>query len=249
MSPEGYAKLVTAFARGSALPFHPGWHYNNLAHLLISCYQSHSRSRSVVDIDGISIAGQGHDLIYIYDLSGHSSISEPRLAISTTQQLDDYDDETRRKQPGGRLVFFQGYLPPRLINHLGAKFSIDPEFFFRHLDFPTIRSPSPGHFFMHSLPSIHPDIIRIRIPLIISCDHLRSMPDGSGEATPSRLREYCQKQMNEYLANVTKRVDVDPGEAMVRRFSVHDIYHFSIEQIVTIHLSRVSQSWTGMYYC
>lgn len=153
--------------------------------------------------------------------------------------LDGYNDETRRKQPSGRLLFMEGYPSPQWLNHLGSKFDIDPEFYFRHLEFDHIQK-TPTHFFMSSLPSVA-EIIRIRITSILSRNDFQFEP----EHTIADLRKTSEVHMDEYLNNLVKSLKVSLSESIVRRFSVHDKQHFSIEQMVTICVTHKSPGWTG----
>ncbi|KAL8939351.1 MAG: hypothetical protein Q9211_002781 [Gyalolechia sp. 1 TL-2023] len=164
------------------------------------------------------------------------------MGISSVQSLDEYDDETRRKQPSGRLLFIGGYPSPQWLNHIGSKFDIDPEFFFRHLEFDQLQM-TPIHFFMPSLPS-RAEIIRIRITSILSKDdfHFEQAHDITD------LRNSCKIHMKEYLENLVKSVNVSLSESIVRRFSVHDKQHFSIAQMVTICVTYESSGWIAFIW-
>jgi hypothetical protein len=135
----------------------------------------------------------------------------------------------------------RGYPSPQWLNHIGSKFDIDPEFFFRHLQFDQLqRTPThPTHFFMPSLPSVA-EIIPIRITSILS--DYSSQPD-----TIADLRRSCKEHMAEYLNNLTNSLKVSISEPIVRRFSVHDKQHFSIEQMITICVTynTSTQGWMG----
>lgn len=131
-TPELYARRILAFAkRSTAQSLYPGKHYSSLARLLVSPYQSFGEEGTV------QIAESSTGFIQFYDLDTNKS--DRKVVIPNVESLDDYDDETRRKQPSGRLLFMQSYPSPHWLNHIGSKFDIDSEFFFRHLEFDQLR--------------------------------------------------------------------------------------------------------------
>lgn len=227
-----YARRVLAFAKRSpADSLYPGKHYSSLARLLISPYQSFGEEGKV------RIAEGSTDFIQFYDLDTNKQ--HCKIPIPSVQSLDEYDDETRNKS-AGRLLFMQGYPSPRWLNHIGSKFDIDPEFFFRHLQFePSQRALT--HFFLSSLLSVA-EVIRIRITSILSRDCFQFQP----EHTITDLRSSCKAHMAEYLNNLVKSLKVSVSDSIVRKFSVHDKQHFSIEQMVTICVTHDPRGWIGM---
>jgi hypothetical protein len=231
-TPELYARRILAFAKRSAAhSLYPGKHYSSLARLLISPYQSFGEEGPV------QIAESSTGFIQFYDLDPNKK--GRKIDIPTVQSLDEYDDEKRRNQPSGRLLFMQGYPSPQWLNHIGSKFDIDPEFFCRHLEFEQLQR-APTHFFMSSLPSAG-EIIRIRMTSILSRDDFHFQPAH----TITDLRNSCKVHMAEYLNNLVKSLNVSVSESIVRRFSVHDKQHFSIEQMVTICVTYNTQGWMG----
>lgn len=185
----------------------------------------------------VEVTESSTNFIQFYDLDTNKSAS--KIVIPSVQSLDGYDDEMRRKQPSGRLLFMKGYPSPQWLNHLGSKFDIDPEFYFRHFEF-NHWPATPTHFFMSSLPSVA-EIIRIRITSILSRDQFYVEP----EHTVTDLRKSCKVHMDEYLNNLVRSLKVSISESIVRRFSVHDKQHFSIEQMITVCVTHKSPGWMG----
>lgn len=136
-------------------------------------------------------------------------------------------------------MFLQGFVSPLWLNHIGSKFAVDPEFYFRHLDFSSML-PSPEHSIMMSLPSIG-EIVRIRITSTISWNS----PHHPYPRSTKDLRSFCKRHMHEYINNLLNEKGVAPGDSIIRRFSVHDKSHFSIEQMVSVHINHDHPGWLG----
>jgi hypothetical protein len=62
----------------------------------------------------------------------------------------------------------------------------------------------------------------------------------------SDRRASCPPQMADYLKNLIKGRRVFLSDSIVRRFSVHDRQHFTIEQMVTISVTGSPQGWMDM---
>ena len=120
-------------------------------------------------------------------------------------------EKARRKQTRGRLLFLQGFVSPMWLNCLGSKFEVDPEFYFRHLDF-TSLFPSPHHFTRMSLPSMA-DIVRNHMVSILSWNGVNPLADSTAE-----LRSSCKTQMSRYLHNLVNEQEIIPGDSVVCRF-------------------------------
>ncbi|KUJ18841.1 uncharacterized protein LY89DRAFT_506064 [Mollisia scopiformis] len=96
---------------------------------------------------------------------------------------------------------------------------------------------------MPSLPSAR-EIIRIRITSILSRDDFHFQPAH----TIADLRNLCKVHMAKYLNNLVKSLNVSVSESIVRRFSVYDKQHFSIEQMVTICVTHNTQDWMALIW-
>lgn len=53
--------------------------------------------------------------------------------------------------------------------------------------------------------------------------------------------------MDAYLHNLkrNRETHLKIGDSIVRRYSVHDEKHFSIEQEISISISRIGRNWIG----
>lgn len=238
VTPELYARTVFGYSRQAKHPLYPGKHYTALGRLLLSPYPPY-RPRST-EGDNSSVQQASPNAVILYDLSVDTDEPNRAITFNTLEELDNYNEEARKTQPGGRVIFLQGYISPLWLNHIGSKFEVDPEFFLRHLDF-LFSQPRPEHFPMLSLPSCA-EIIRIRITSIMSWNDFQH----SVHNITAHLRSRCERQMKEYLKNLGKGQKVVTSDSIVRRFSVFDSHHFALEQMMTVCVNHDNLGWTGM---
>lgn len=224
--------MVRMYSQRNARFSYPGLHYASLARLLISPLQT------LGDSEGMNIVDVPSTEIFIHELG--PGRPEPIVKVTSIEQLKNYDEDTRKKQPSGRLLFMEGFVSPLWLNHLGSKFDIDPEFYFRHLDFSS-SLPHPTHFPMPSLPSAA-DVVRLRLISIISRNAFQPSTDSI-----EGLRSACKNHMNEYLMRLSRGQGIESSDSIMRQFYVHDKYHFSMEQMITIQVNTDGQGWIGMF--
>ena len=74
--------------------------------------------------------------------------------------------------------------------------------------------------------------------------HRDSSAETHNQSKLDALRDLCAKDMDNYLEKI-KLDGIEPGDSIVRRFSVHDNTHFSLEQDITFCITDCGQSWTG----
>jgi len=129
----------------------------------------------------------------------------------------------------------RGFLAPEWLNHIGAHFRIDPEFFRRHVDF----IESQRHFDLPTLPSASSHILTL--PLItIGTRIARVAPTG---VLAQSRRETTRLNVLRELRNFEKSRAV--GQSIVRDVSLHDESHFTVEQDVSVYVQQRSGSWLG----
>ncbi|KAI9708154.1 MAG: hypothetical protein M1820_004108 [Bogoriella megaspora] len=54
--------------------------------------------------------------------------------------------------------------------------------------------------------------------------------------------------MSAYLDRLKKRQEIAPGQSMVRRFFVHDQEFFSVEQLISVVVTRQDRHWTAIIW-
>lgn len=144
---------------------------------------------------------------------------------------------------GNRILYLSGYPSAHTLTEIGSKYQISPEFFDKHLSFVTEGSTNckihPSHYI---LPSEQQLVLQISIPSI-------------GGVHGVWLNEEMHKQqlihadeMNIYMHGLRMGKGWRPFHSIVRSSEIHDSSRFSIEQFVTIHITRnqpSSDKWTG----
>jgi hypothetical protein len=136
------------------------------------------------------------------------------------------------------LLFLAGYLSSEWLTTVGSLCSVDPEHYQRHLRYVARQS----YFSVPSLPSAAENIITLRF-ITLGFRH----PTGSSQGHIDRLRSDGIKDMDTYLHHlkINRDAHVKVGDSIVRRYSVHDETHFSIEQEISISINRIGRNWIG----
>lgn len=121
---------------------------------------------------------------------------------------------------------------------IGSICRIDPEHFRRHLEFLSRKS----YFSTPSLPSAAENIITLSF-ITLGSRH----SEENSQNHIDQLRADGRKELKAYMHNLKCNVggDVKTGDSIVRRYSVHDGSHFSIEQEISISLKKFDNQWIG----
>ncbi|KAK3935811.1 hypothetical protein QBC46DRAFT_461874 [Diplogelasinospora grovesii] len=182
--------------------------------------------------------------------------------------IDRYfsDEKMRRTEPGsfddlkflledpnqihtGTLIFLRGHQPARWLNLIGATFSVDPEFYRRHLNF----GQAPGgteSFSDSSLPSGHSHMIQISIATLGLRSTQQGMSFQDNHENLQALRDQSYKMINQYLSklSVARAGTVSQGDSIVRDFALHDRQHFSISQEISIYVGSKDGKWLAIVW-
>lgn len=158
--------------------------------------------------------------------------------VSSAQNLD-YSRLTPHHT--GLIIFMRGFPSPQWLNYLGAAFEIDPEFYFRHLDFSTGLIPAASRNFFYPTPFPKTrDLIQLRV-----CN-TGSWISARPNMTLKTLQERCEISMNEHLNDFRLRNNAI-GDSVVRRLMLHDLHNFSIEQRISIEVIYHTRTWSSKY--
>lgn len=191
-------------------------------------------SEESTDNTGDSFAGERRS-------SKESSGQDERRKFISFSTHKEFSASIASRNPfQSTVTFLHGYTSPAWINHIGAGYNIDPEFFCRHLDF---RGPeeSPISFSIPSIPSsccylIDLPVITIgeRDDCTSSCTlheaHIEALRREAAIALDAHRREIKYIDQNR-----PKMVD---GQSMVRDYYVFDETHFAVEQRISICMER-----------
>ncbi|KAF4554655.1 Hypothetical protein D9617_4g004100 [Elsinoe fawcettii] len=194
-----------------------------------------SRESSHVDVDGEDVTPVD---------ATHQRYNSSR-ARWTAQELKTVADIAKNDKspniPGQQykprqspiIVVLRGFQSPRCINVVKQRYEIDPIVFQKHLRYRRAVSVSRD-FYWPSLPSMLPDTLDLCIASVgRSPDSDRDVRELRSEASLG-LTRYRHKLITE---------DLKPGTPIVRHHNVHCPEFFSVEQEVTIHLTRQDQGW------
>ena len=140
----------------------------------------------------------------------------------------------------GSLIFLRGYPSARWLASLGGLYQIEPSFWKRHLDYLSVEDGTftPGT----PLPSAENHIF-----------HLSSWSIGTWGrfSRPyqriEHLRSSATDEMRRYRRDLANGQSWRPADSVVRRYTLHDKEHFSIEQTVTVlfHTKDNDSKWIG----
>lgn len=140
-----------------------------------------------------------------------------------------------------RVVFLQGFASPQWLNEIGSSLNVDPEFFYRHMVVPISSLPNaarPGYNFSAPFPSTS-DIVQFRICNTGAWDTSRS------QFSVKELRDECAKSMGQHIEDFVKCRNLAVGDSIVRRFTIHDLENFTLEQRISMELIQSHQGWTS----
>jgi hypothetical protein len=146
--------------------------------------------------------------------------------------------EAGSKSTDSYILFLKGNPSSEWLTTVGSICQVEPEYFQRHLSFQSRFD----YFSLPSLPSCSDNIIRL--PFVTLC--CREDKIGkSNQGIIDELRMNGGKAMDIYTHRL--KLDAKVGDSIVRRYSVHDEMHFSLEQDMTISLNQVGESWIGEF--
>ena len=177
----------------------------------------------------------------LYLLQGH--VSAPKdFAFEDVLNATDLQraDELLRKKAktrgvGNQLLFLRGFPTSAWLRRVGSYYTVDPEFFRRHLDFSLFAHQQ--WFSSPSLPSTSSNFIRLRVTSLFT--RTRECPDVD------EARSGARESMRDYIEDLSEPYQGSLGESIVRRFSVHDRLYCSLEQDISLCCCRSAQGWTG----
>jgi hypothetical protein len=147
---------------------------------------------------------------------------------------------------GNNILFLRGQPCPEWLVYVGVTCQIDPEYFFRHLDFLSNFS-SRRYFAQPSLVSASQNVIQFSYMTI---GEGFSQNGENERANVDNSRHSATKEMMEYFNDLGKRVDGSRSrsESMVRAYHILDHKHFAIEQQVSICFQQLEKGWTGTFH-
>lgn len=230
VTPQEYVEAVSFHSRQTArLSPYPGQNFEDLAIFL-------QRSITPVSSNSQNQVGRLSSFATLYALDNTGKVVEQ---IEEPARLTEILQLPSDGQTKSRLLFLGGYPSSEWLTTIGALCHVDPEHFQRHLNFLSRQS----YFSFPSLPSAAENIITLHVTTLGS---RQSKKENSQDAI-DRLRANGMTEMNAYMHKLSREENIRNGDSIVRRYSVHDETHFSIEQEISISLNYVDREWIGQH--
>lgn len=177
-----------------------------------------------------------HDLVVVYN-SGDKK-------WDIQQYSQEQHDAFSASSPGpedtsGQLVFIRGFVSPSWVSAIGSKYSVDPEFFRRHMDFLSV-SIDRHAFSSPSLASTYNKMFTLCVSTILHRDHF-------GAQDLHALRKDQSFQLGAYKTQQLGSAKVSCGDSLARDFSTLCQSFSVLEQWISICITRQDKGWAGEY--
>ncbi|XDG08249.1 hypothetical protein ABKA04_007864 [Annulohypoxylon sp. FPYF3050] len=247
-SAKDYAHRVHTYTRNTASEsLHPGDSLRNLGDFLWQPYlvrapQIYNAPEPTANTE----TQQGPFFVSLYQISNGNM---ERTPLDTPQQFEDLGESVMPNQNGFSLLLLQGYPSAKWLNALGARYSIDPEYYHRHLIFASATNKGPfKRTATHILPSCLEDMVSLKVTRIGSRQSTKH--SGSDQEKLDALRAHTSREMAEYMTKLASlnTTGIEAGNSIVREFSLHDFDNFSLEQTISIGIHRSGQGWIGIIW-
>jgi hypothetical protein len=230
VTPREYVQSIIAHSeRSASASSFPGRNYVDLANWLLpllSRSSDNSRTRAPHESkQWIAVA---------HSLEGHSAktvcFGEDDVSKLGTLQRPEADK--------GQLLFLRGFLSPEWLAEVGSRYTVDPEFFNRHLDF---LSPSTHRncFSVPSLISTTNNIIHVYVSTILTDNSVYASSLDNLLAYRRDIRE----QMIKYRRHLQRTAR--PGDSVVRDYTALDLQYAIAEQRISICVMPFGDGWRG----
>jgi hypothetical protein len=260
-----YAEIVKNYAdAGKRHSLNHGEAYRNLANFLWRPYsqkesqstailsQSPGRAQTFSASDSLPSQPQGN--ARFASLYRVSRTSVAKIPFTTVDEFCAFNDSEILPDPDSfTLLVLQGYPSPEWLNTLGAKYSIDPEFYLRHLmpsARPTLLKSRMAHTATHVLPSRCGGMVQLQTTRVGSY----LMPPWPAKYADDKILEQRFKvtsNMHWYTESLATlqvgRMDFEVAESLIRDISILDDETFSLEQALSIAFQQVGNGWMGRF--
>ena len=227
---ELYANVIFSFASRSSETLYSGEHYRALAKFLVTDVGQPSLSYNAVNVQD----GDAPEFVVAHVLRTGNGVKKQ---IFLWKSYDDFANSWDTLE-GNRLVFLRGYPSAEWLSRLGRKLSIDYEFLYQHFSNPTQLSVGEAHC-LPPLSLLGTDSIQLTFTSIGSWDNHAS---GVDLAT---ARTSFNEEMKAFTADLNRGLGPKTCDSIVRSFFLHDLKHFSIEQMLSIRLLVYEGNWTS----
>jgi hypothetical protein len=216
---------------------YPGRNYESFARFLGRCYSPGPLGQST----WLSRARQS--VLTFYQLSNTGpEFRTTKVKVADAQQCGQLLDACMESTTSA-MLFLSGYPSPEWLASIGVLCDIDPEYFLRHLSFQI----SKEYYALPCLPSSADNIIKLRITTVGRRQTSERKKRVSESDHINELRRNAAKDMEDYRKRLLRGLETHTGDSVVRRYSVHTDELFSIEQEISICVTRNGQQWFGQF--
>lgn len=231
VSPDEYKQAIYAHSqRFAVFSSFPGRNYSALANWLIRPTPSSSL---------LPKPGDSHILIVVHNLDEYGLDR-----VQTITDTDPISLPPPRSHPGqrkGRLLFVRGFPSPSWVAELGSRYRVDPEFFYRHLDF-LDASPHGSCFNTPSLLNTTNNIIHIPVNTILTDAMAYSTANLHDNSVG--YRNLIRDQLSKYKKGIQKLASC--GDSIVREYSILSNRYSVIEQRISVCVMEDGdEGWIG----
>ncbi|KAF1850930.1 uncharacterized protein K460DRAFT_400964 [Cucurbitaria berberidis CBS 394.84] len=232
-TPEHYSASISTYAKQRSTSLYVGVHFTRLAHILRKPFDGTAKRAPTYNYTPSSDFATLYQYVFEKPVGYH--------ALATPLELVQLAESE-----ASNVLFLRGQPCPQWLVHAGASFHIDPEFFFRHLDFLSNLS-SKRYFAQPSLMSTARRIIQLNYMTI---GEFPAHSGDMGQSELDHLRDSATRDMSEYFNELGKRVSRNAcgSESIVRAYHVLDQSHFAIEQQASICLGLTEKGWTAVVW-
>jgi hypothetical protein len=239
VTPREYAGTVNSYSHlQSTESLHTGSHFMNLAAFLLQAYESHPSDLNPIRTRTLDSSTQDDAFVVQYCLK--NGLGAKFNQYTSPAELWAFEDHIAQEQGSSNVLFLRGYPTPQWLNTVGAKFSIDPEFFRRHLDF---RNATPASFdtSLPTLPSATFNMTKLKVTTMASRLDTWTSLSQRRQVDLDRLRQETSTAFQVYQESLRRGgvLDAQPGDSIVRAFSILDHDYLAIEQDVSIYLDTL----------
>jgi hypothetical protein len=237
VTPREYVDVISAHARqATEASLYPGQNFTNFASFLRRSFDSpHGQTSSLIRADPAGFLVTLQAIQVPKPKNVHIAIAADLIKINESRKDGAFSVPC--------ILFLRGQPSPDWLAAIGAIYRVDPEYFQGHLDF-CAAFGRPDYYPLPSLPSYSNNIIKLRY---VTIGHRKVRGREANQREIDRLRSHGHKGMDRYLhaLNQSLHSRTGPGDSIVRDYIVHDLTHFTIEQDISLCVTRKENGWTG----
>lgn len=160
--------------------------------------------------------------------------------FKTPREFINFQPPTKEDNES-QLLFLRGFPSAHWIKLIGSKYYIDPEYFYRHLDFGS-SDDRTNTFCLPGLPSSSWHLMHLPVTSIGLKDSVKSR---STQEDIDGLRDDGAKSLARFHEKIL-RLELNTGDTLIRQFYNLDEMHCAVEQRISICMKESGKTFIGM---